>query len=236
VGWIQPNAYFAHFSFTGNWPPIQLDEHTAHFWSLCVEVQFYVFMALMVAIFRTRALYAMPVFAVLITANRIHHHAEVDIQTLLRADEILAGCTLALAHAARTDTRVRTLFSVPSWLVWPWLFLACHPAGGWLNYLRPYLALYLVGGSLFSNDWLGRQILLSRPLQYMARISYALYVIHAGVAGTWLGTGDGLTKYLKRPVLFAVTFLLAHASTFYFEERFSQWGRRLTDKLGRPSH
>jgi peptidoglycan/LPS O-acetylase OafA/YrhL len=228
VGWIEPNTWVEHFSFTANIPPIMLGEHTAHFWSLCVEVQFYVFMALTVAVFRTRALYAMPCLALLITANRIHHQAPVDIQTLLRADEILAGCSLALAYAARHDERIRRFFSLPSWLVLPVLVMACHPQGGWLNYLRPYLALYAIGGSLLAAQWPGREWLLSRPLAYLARISYALYVIHAGVAGTWLGAGEGLEKYVKRPLLFLVTFLLAHLSTFYVEERFIQWGKRLT--------
>ena len=70
AGGIDPGDLLAHFSFTANWPPIRLAEHTAHFWSLCVEVQFYAFMAILVAVFRTRALYALPCLALLITGNR----------------------------------------------------------------------------------------------------------------------------------------------------------------------
>ena len=40
-----------------------------------------------------------------------------------------------------------------------------------------------------------------------------------------------MEKYLKRPLLFAVTFLLAHVSTFYYERKFTAWGRVFAERL-----
>ena len=45
---------------------------------------------------------------------------------------------------------------------------------------------------------------------------------------TWLGSGDRLVKYAKRPLLFALTFALAHVSTFHYEARWIALGKRLT--------
>jgi peptidoglycan/LPS O-acetylase OafA/YrhL len=55
-------------------------------------------------------------------------------------------------------------------------------------------------------------------MTYIAEISYALYIIHGVLSHTWLGAGDKLEKYLKRPLLFGLKFALAHVSTPYFEQ------------------
>ena len=65
-------------------------------------------------------------------------------------------------------------------------------------------------------------------LAYIATISYALYIIHGGLEHTWLGDGEKIIKYVKRPLLFAATFLLAHLSTFYFEKYWIDLGKKLT--------
>ena len=69
--------------------------------------------------------------------------------------------------------------------------------------------------------------LKSRFLVYVAGISYALYVIHPMLAASWLGSGDLIEKYAKRPLLFAALFLLAHLSTGYYERRWIALGKRL---------
>jgi peptidoglycan/LPS O-acetylase OafA/YrhL len=70
-------------------------------------------------------------------------------------------------------------------------------------------------------------------LGYIATVSYALYVIHHLLMFTWLGSGDKLVKYLKRPLLIAATFGLAHLSTFRFERRCMAWGKRLSARFVR---
>ena len=68
-------------------------------------------------------------------------------------------------------------------------------------------------------------------MHYIAEISYALYVIHPLTMAGWLGSGDTLEKYLKRPICFALTFGLSHLSTFRMERLFIAWGKHLSHRL-----
>jgi peptidoglycan/LPS O-acetylase OafA/YrhL len=70
-----------------------------------------------------------------------------------------------------------------------------------------------------------------RVLQYVATVSYALYVLHPLTMYGWLGEGPTpLLKYSRRLICFALTFLGAHVSTFYFEHQFIAWGKALARK------
>jgi len=111
------------------------------------------------------------------------------------------------------------------------LLISCHPEGGGLNYFRPYLAALLVGTTLYQNNvaivnWLDRKALV-----YIAGISYALYIIHPILMQTWLGSGDKIVEYMKRPLLFIVLFALAHLSTFYYEKFWISKGKELSKKV-----
>jgi peptidoglycan/LPS O-acetylase OafA/YrhL len=108
------------------------------------------------------------------------------------------------------------------------LIASAHPASGALNYFRPYIAAALVGSTLLGGgpQYMTRQ-LNSGFLAYVAQISFAVYLIHGIATSTWLGSGETIEKYAKRPLLLAVTFALAHLSTFHFERYFMERGRRL---------
>jgi peptidoglycan/LPS O-acetylase OafA/YrhL len=96
-----------------------------------------------------------------------------------------------------------------------------------MPFLRPYLGTALVGGTLLAERrW--QWVLTSRPMRYIAEISYALYVIHPVTRFGWLSSGGTLVKYLKRPLALAVTFGLAHLSTFHFEHHWMALGKRLS--------
>ncbi len=75
------------------------------------------------------------------------------------------------------------------------------------------------------------RLLDNRILIYVATVSFALYVIHPILTITWLGEGDKLVKYAKRPLLFAVLFLLAHLSTYYYEKKCIEIGRKLSTRF-----
>lgn len=100
-----------------------------------------------------------------------------------------------------------------------------------MNYVRPYIALLMVGSTLFSNSntWYV-QGLKSRFLFYIVSISYALYMTHGSLMHSWLGEGDKLEKHLKRPLLLAVTFGLAHVSSFYYEKYWINLVKKFTKK------
>src|SRR5437868_1260264 len=64
---------------------------TEHFWSLCVEVQFYLAIALVVLATGRKGLWIVWPSCLLITLLRINAGAYLAVQTHLRVDEILAG-------------------------------------------------------------------------------------------------------------------------------------------------
>jgi peptidoglycan/LPS O-acetylase OafA/YrhL len=107
------------------------------------------------------------------------------------------------------------------------------PQSQWLNFLRPYLALLLVGATLLQPTSLMVRQLNNRPLVFVAGISYALYVIHPILTHTGLGSGESVIKYLKRPLFFAVLFMLAYGSTYYYESWFMKRGKRWADRVNR---
>ena len=221
----------ANLLFYANLPPFFLVGPGSHFWSLCLEVQFYLSIALLVAIGGARALSTIPLACVAITCARIYWYEPMSIVTWFRADEILAGATLALVYEGWLGDRARKFVaSFNPFLLLPLLFASADLRTGFLPFLRPYISALMIGASLYNaRPWL-LQICRSRAVIYTAQTSYALYVFHGIFANTWLGAGDVLAKYLKRPLLLAVTLLCAHISTFRYEKYWNMLARRLTNQ------
>lgn len=207
----------ANLFFVSNLPPSQLMRGGAHLWSLCVEVQFYVAVALLRLVGR-RGLYAVPLLALSVTAFRIYSGEPISIVTWHRVDEILAGGTVALISCGWFGTGPeRFLRRVPLWAALLILFACSHPAAHPLLYLRPYAGALVLSSTIWALGAVSQRLLVNRPAAYIAEVSYALYVIHGMLVVTWLGTGSTTAKYLKRPLLFAATFALAHLSKIYLE-------------------
>jgi peptidoglycan/LPS O-acetylase OafA/YrhL len=226
-----PSAYAAHLLFYGNLPPFWLLPITAHLWSLCLEMQFYLSIAAVVAVFGRRGLNLIPLACLIITGVRIYLGEHISIVTWLRADEILAGGIVALAYTGHLGPSLEKLLGRLNvyWLI-PLVLLSCSPAFGPLGYARPYLTATMVFVALVKPPPLLKQASEHPITIWIANISYALYVFHGVLDHTWLGEGDKVEKYLKRPMLFAATFLLAHLSTQYFERPWIRLAKRLTMK------
>jgi peptidoglycan/LPS O-acetylase OafA/YrhL len=222
-------AYAPHFLFYANLPPFWLIQMTSHLWSLCVEMQFYVGIALIVAFIGRPGLYAIPVLCLGVTAVRIATGAHISIVTWLRIDEILAGGIVALAYSGWFGPwPMRLVARLNVYMLLPLLLLASHDAGGPLEYLRPYIASTMVAASLVNAPRALARVFQHPVTGWIATISYALYIIHGVLMHTWLGAGATVGKYLKRPALIALTFLLAHVSTYRFEQPCIAYAKRLT--------
>ena len=225
-----PPLYWRNLLFIANYPPFYLTPVTAHFWSLCVEMQFYAAIALVYGLFGRRALYwVLPLGCIVFTALRVHDGEYVSIVTPYRVDEILAGGMVALVYAG--DFR-RWLGRMHPLVILVLFGLSTYEAFGMVNYFRPYLAALLVGSTLVRRTVL-TPLLVTRSLAYIAEISYALYVWHPLVADNWLSSGSKLVRYMKRPLLIAAVFACAHASTFWYEKRWVAAGRRWSVSFGR---
>ena len=219
----------ANLLFYANLPPQRLFEGGSHLWSLCVEMQFYVATALIVGFGGRRALYALPILGLVVTLLRVWTGSTINIVTWLRVDEIMAGATLSLIYAGRLGLKARVaLARLNFWVAVTLAVICCYFMYTPLAYARPYAVAAMVGVTLFHAPPFVQRWLSSRLGAYIAEISYALYVIHGMLGATWLGSGDVIEKYLKRPLLLAATVVLAHLSTFYFERRFIQLAKLLT--------
>lgn len=223
------HAYLTNLLFVANLPPVSLVHGGSHLWSLCVEMQFYIGIALLVAVLGQRGLYMVPLLCLGVTAYRVSVGAEIDIVTWKRVDEILAGGCLALAYGGWFGAwPARLLKRLNVYWLLPLLLASGHPLLGPLNYARPYLAMLTVGASLYNSPPRLRRLFETRTMAYIATVSYALYIIHGVLRDTWLGSGETLVRYAKRPLLFAATFALAHLSTFYYEQPCIRLAKRLT--------
>lgn len=229
------HAWLTHFLFYANLPPKDLLPLTDHMWSLCVEIQFYVGIAVLVLLLGGRGLFLLPLLCLFFTGVRVWDGVYASSVSYYRIDEILVGCILALAYHGKLGTgMVRLMQRMPQWPLWLVLMLSCTPQAQWLNYFRPYLAALLIGATILHPDTTMVNILNNKLFFFLAGISYSLYVIHPILTDTWLGSGDVYLKYEKRPLFFAVLFILAYLSTHYYESRFMAWGRTWSRKFGAP--
>jgi peptidoglycan/LPS O-acetylase OafA/YrhL len=203
-----------------------LDGDNGHLWSLCVEVHFYIAIAISLALLGRRALWLVWPACIFITLLRIWNGAEISIVTHLRVDEILIGaCVATVQRTIQSSPRFGIMFFLFSLLI---TLLSCWPFTGWMQYTRPYCTAVLFIAALRSRGILW-DILCSRPLRYTAEISYALYVIHPITTHGWFQGVNVFDKYLvKRPISITMSVALAHLSTFYWERPWINYARSIT--------
>lgn len=218
------------FLFVQNYFHEIITPATGHYWSLCVELHFYLGIAALVLIGGARALNLLPLLCLMFTGFRVATGTYASIVTHVRVDEILTGACLALLMHQSRWLGLRALLGkvplLPAVLLW---LISCHPSSLALNYFRPYLAGLVIGGAMVGESPRVNLVLNSRVLGYLAAVSYAVYVIHGPLRTGWFSTGSTIERYLlKRPITLLLTFSLAHLSTYYYEKYFIAWGRRLT--------
>jgi peptidoglycan/LPS O-acetylase OafA/YrhL len=229
--YFDPKAMLWTASFLVNYRTQFLNGYNDHFWSLCVEVQFYLAIAVAVLCAGERAIWIVWPACLAITLTRIGEGAYIAVETHLRGDEILAGACVATLY--RTSWIGRARYPIVSialaTLLW---FTSSSPYSGWCQYLRPYASASVLLVTLCLGDTLIVTLLASRPMRYIATISYALYIIHPLTIHGWWNEGTIFDRYiLKRPISFAMTFAAAHISTFYWERPWMQAGRQWIKQL-----
>ena len=203
-----------------------IDNLNNHFWSLCVEVHFYLAIALIALFWPKKGLWIVWPACLIVTALRINDGAYVAIQTHLRADEILAGaCVATLYRSSWTSfTLYPTTLTALAVTVW---FISGNYYSDWFQYLRPYAAGLVLAAVLCHRDTLLARTLSSQIMRYIAAVSYALYVVHPLTIYGWFNQGSRVERYLfKRPISFMMMIGAAHISTFYWEKFWIQTGRK----------
>jgi len=233
-------------SYTANWALAFYQFHLTwlnHCWSLAVEEQFYLIWPLVIVILgrtvkssRTRAgvlLVGAAAIAVY-RASRVGIYTDERINFGLdtRMDSLMAGAALACFVQSLPGGRLpeaagkwlgrvvaplmfAALFAVINTVTWysPWM--------GWIGYVlvagaAALVVLDLVAGG---HSWLAG-ILATRPMVFIGRISYGLYLYHLPVYYAVEKLMPDATLMERLPVKVAVSVALATASFFLIEQRF----------------
>ena len=222
---LQGKALLASLAFVINYRPDLMVPTTEHLWSLGVEMQFYAFVAGLGLLGRKALVLVWPC-CLAVSALRVYDGAMIEIATHLRGDEVLAGaCLGCVSFGGQRRGKMSPFVWVVAAAFWT---ATSHPSGAWLQYLRPYASMTLLAATLSLRPSSLLSALGSTPLCYMARISYALYIVHPLTAQHgWWNEGSICERYLlKRPAGLLLTFIAAHLSTFYWEQRWTRAARR----------
>ncbi|WP_245350534.1 acyltransferase [Bradyrhizobium sp. UFLA03-84] len=221
---LSRQAMLYHLGFILNYRTDQMIPVTEHLWSLCVEVHFYIFVTALAGFAGRKSLIVVWPCCVAITAIRILQNAPIEIATHLRIDEILIGACVATLPLRRLGAST----SLFAWSIAAALWAASsHPESNSLQYFRPYATGLLLWATLSQPPNKLIVLLSSKPLSYVATISYALYIFHPLTAHGWWADGSISQRYLlKRPIGLAIALLAAHLSTFYWERLWIQAARR----------
>ena len=224
----------------------------SHFWSLCVEEHFYLSWSAIVkrwgpARILPFALCALPALAVYRSAwylwmNRGHltepstaAFFRIYYATDTRIDAILVGCALALLIRERRLEALWTRLERARWLSPLALIVACGTIA-WITQERwriqtfGYTAMALASSTLLAAIFLQPQSLLARllairPLVYVGRISYGIYLVHAPLLAAFevkLGFSAQHiepARYLRMFVTLAAVSIAAAGLHYRFVER-----------------
>ncbi|WP_184722362.1 acyltransferase [Caulobacter sp.] len=211
---------------------------TGHLWSLCVEMQFYLAMAALYLALGARAKWAILIAPPCVTVLRVLSGDGWSTFTHLRCDELLVGGVLYLATTGAYGDLSRIWRRLgPALPILAIVFLiTCSPDVPVAPLLRAWPAALVVGAVLsLRSGWI-LAILESAPMAYIAKVSYAVYVVHLACASGPLAGGDKVLLYtVKRPISFALTFLIAHISTTYYEAFWNRLAHRMTQRRPAPA-
>jgi peptidoglycan/LPS O-acetylase OafA/YrhL len=225
--------------FAVNYLVQYLNAWNGHFWSLCVEMHFYLAIALVLLAGGRKSLWMVWPACLIMTLVRMSVSPGGGIATHLQIDEILSGACAARLYPYFSRLNFRVSFGLLGSI-----FLVSavfsSPMLDSFGYVRAYTAALTLLAMLNYGAANPETFLASRPMVYLANISYALYVIHPATVYGFMSEGSLATKYLlKRPVSFALTFILAHISTFYWERRWhliaQHWLHRRRTRLASMS-
>ena len=226
TGWI------SLFTFSANWqmaasrslPPFQL----THLWTIAVEEQFYVLAPGMYLLLRSRWrwVFCGAVFAITnlirvwyIASSSGHSTGGLYYTSYAYADTFLMGAMIAFWYLSQKEkvsaSSQRAAFGlsvvVLGFILWAWASTVFPPYGALTPYV--YAALPLgTGLLLFSALPFNGQpfdvFLASRPMVWIGRLSYALYLVHLPVL-------SGLAFPSQSPIAYNVFFLVFTFATAF---------------------
>lgn len=227
--WSAP-LFLANY-YGGSW-------YTSHFWSLSVEEHFYIFWPICAYFLGWRK--AMWVGLGLIAGVALWRplalqHTLSQVATLrhteMRVDYIMMGAVVAIMTALypRTIPAFKRIGSTPGLLVLlALLALTTLHAPVDLRSVQAVILTLLVCASTIADNRQMRWLLTSKPMLFIGKVSYSLYVWQE----IFLAPTSNTTwsSPILLPLKLAVSLLVAYLSFRYVETPFIRYGRRVLKK------
>jgi len=167
----------------------------SHFWTLCVEEQFYLLWPWIILFAPRRHFVSVAILMVVLAPlyRAIALFLEFNevafyVLTPSSFDALGLGALLALAAHANSDGLERRLryTALPAGIGGTALISIAGTGNAILGETMVALAfMWLVGGAAIGFGGIGRFVLEARPILYLGRISYGVYVYHLLVPGVF---------------------------------------------------
>ena len=230
-------SFASCFFFRNLLPPGTSTSYTGHYWSLAVEEHFYmIWPAFLILVGSKRALWLTPLVALGFEAWRdldaafalTHPEGMLVYQRTDRClDGLFWGCALALImHQPGWRDRLRRLTVMPVWLVCvaALIYVWITPLPYSVPMESMLIPLVLIGTVLHPQTVIGRA-LESRPLAWLGRLSYSIYLWQSAL---FVGRYQSPVDLQVGPLNVAVLLAVAAASYYLIERPVVAFGHRLT--------
>ena len=199
-----------------------------HFWSLCVEEQYYLVWPLMVALFwRTRFHLSMIVLSIItsfaLNIFYTHHNPEMAFYfSIPRCWELLAGSLLAYGTIYKGNIVPGKQQNIAALVAVIFIAIALCLLDNTKSFPGFWALLPVTGATLLiasPNSWINRKILSHKIAVFIGLISYPLYLWHWPLLA-FAKIGSGYSDLPTNMILGIVTssFLLAMATYYALEK------------------
>lgn len=220
-------------SLRNEYVPKTLDAIFTHSWSLSVEEKFYLFWPMVFVFLVRRPKRWLLVLPIALAPLLISTTETLPVAYF----SILTGCVAAFvlqALSAKAEQTKRLLNAIPAWFA-----LAVWAASYVVSIQSTWRTVFIVATALFipkllvDYSWPSK-VFGSRPLQYIGKRTYSMYLLHAfclsGVERV-LHIHIATISYLATVVIaFLITLAVASATHAWIEQPLIRTGRRLAKR------